>query len=144
MAPITAEAAGPSLSGAVKTPLALDEPTLTGLPATTVEVKYKTSAGSAADSYTGVLLWDLLKKAELVSGDGKNAALKHTLLITATNGYAVAVALAEFDPDYGNKQVLLAYKGTGDRASFEHLKLIVPGDLRGGRSVRDIATIEVK
>jgi hypothetical protein len=55
----------------------------------------------------------------------------------------VAVALGELDPDYGNKQVLLAYHSTDGSASFDHLRLLVPGDVHGGRAVRDVAKIEV-
>lgn len=128
-----------TMSGAVKAPLTLDDVTLSAMPAATVSITY----GSSNTTYTGVLVWDLLNKAELVAGDGKNPALRHTLLITASNGYAVALALGELDPDYGNKQVLLAYRSTDGSASFDHLRLLVPGDVRGGRAVRDVAKIEV-
>jgi len=72
-APITAAvAADPAkLSGAVKTPLTLDDATLNGLPVASVVVSYATASGSAKGTYTGVLVWDLLKKAELVSGAEK-------------------------------------------------------------------------
>jgi hypothetical protein len=132
------------LYGAVKSPLGFDQATLSALPATTIEVPYKSASGNGKDSYTGVLVWDLLKQAELINDEGKNSWLKHTILITAANGYAVSVAVGEFDPNYGAKQVLLAYKAGTNLASFDHLKLVVPGDVRGGRSVRDVVSIEVK
>lgn len=133
-------AAGPvTITGSVKAPLTLDNATLSAMPVASVSISY----GSTNSTYTGVLLWDLLKKAELVAGDGKNPTLRHTLLVTASNGYAVAVALGELDPSYGNKAVLLAYQSTDGSASFDHLRLLVPGDVRGGRAVRDVAKIEV-
>ena len=137
MATLAAEPA--VMSGAVKAPLTLDNATLSAMPVASVSISY----GTSNTTYTGVLVWDLLEKAELVPGDGKNAELRHTLLITATNGYAVAVALGELDPSYGNKQVLLAYRSTDGSASFDHLRLLVPGDVRGGRAVHDVAKIEV-
>ena len=137
---LVALAADPAtMTGAVKTPLTLDHATLSAMPVASVSISY----GSSNSTYTGVLVWDLLKKAELIPGEGKNAALRHTLLITAANGYAVAVALGELDPSYGNKQVMLAYRSTDGSASFDHLRLLVPGDVRGGRAVRDVAKIEV-
>lgn len=144
-APITAAvAADPAkLSGAVKTPLTLDDATLNGLPVASVVVSYATASGSAKGTYTGVLVWDLLKKAELVSGAEKGALLRHTLLVTADDGYAIAVALGELDPSYGNKKVLLAYKSTDNSASFEHLRLLVPGDIHAGRAVHNVVSIEV-
>lgn len=128
-----------TMTGTIKTPLTLDNAMLSAMPVASVSMSY----GTSNTTYTGVLVWDLLQKAELVAGDGKNPELRHTLLITATNGYAVAVALGELDPSYGNKQVMLAYRSTDGSASFDHLRLLVPGDVRGGRAVRDVAKIEV-
>ena len=128
-----------TMTGSVKTPLTLDNATLSAMPVASVSISY----GSSNSTYSGVLLWDLLKKAELVPGEGKNPALRHTLLITAANGYSVAVAVGELDPGYGNKAILLAYHSTDGSASFDHLRLLVPGDVRGGRAVRDVVKIEV-
>ena len=130
------------LTGAVKTALTLDEATLTALPVTSENISFATQSGSETGSYTGVLVWDLLNKAEMVNDKGKNTQLRHTLLVTADDGYVVAVAEGELDPSYGNKQVLLAYKG--EQASFSNLRLIVPGDVHGGRSVKGVVSIEVK
>jgi hypothetical protein len=91
-----------------------------------------------------VLLWDLLAQAGTVDGAGTNSRLRHTLLVTSRDGYSVAIALGELDPAYGNKKVLLAYKGTDNVPSFAHLRLLVPGDVHAGRAVRDIASIEVR
>ena len=118
--------------------------TIAELPVASVDVSYIRASGPVKGTYTGVLLWDLLKQAGLVNGDGQNAALRHTLLITSRDAYAVAVAVGELDPAYGNKKVLLAYKGTDNVPSFAQLRLVVPGDLHAGRAVRDVASIEVR
>ena len=75
---------------------------------------------------------------------GKNASLRHTLLIAGRDGYAVALAFGEIDPHYEGKSVILAYAGGEPPVSFGALRLVVPGDAHGGRSVRDVAAIEVK
>lgn len=143
--PVSAIAADPAkLTGTVKVPLTLDEATLNKLPVASVEVSYARASGSTRGAYTGVLLWDLIAKAGLVNGPGTNSRLRHMLLITSRDGYAVAVALGELDPAYGNKKVLLAYKGSDNIPSFEHLRLLVPGDVHSGRAVRDVASIEVR
>jgi hypothetical protein len=74
----------------------------------------------------------------------KNSNLKHTLLITGRDGYGVALALAEIDPHYEGKQIIIAYAGGEPSASMSSLRLVVPGDVHGGRSVRDVATIELR
>ncbi len=86
----------------------------------------------------------MLENAGLVDDPGKNASLKHTLLITGRDGYAVALAIGELDPHYEGKSVILAYAGGDPPASTAQLRLVVPGDVHGGRSVRDVAAIEVR
>jgi len=86
----------------------------------------------------------LLEKAEPIDEPGKNANLRRTLLITGRDGYTVALAVGEIDPHYEGKQVIVAYSGGDPPASMTFLRLVVPGDVHGGRSVRDIATIELR
>ncbi|MFO1209574.1 MAG: molybdopterin-dependent oxidoreductase [Amaricoccus sp.] len=132
------------LSGAVKAPITLDEADMTALPAVTIDISFETSGGTETGTYTGALLWDLLAKAELVNDPGKNASLKHAIMVTGRDGYAVAIALGEIDPKFGAKQVLVAYRGSDPSVSFDSLRVLVPGDLHGGRSVKDVASIEVR
>lgn len=140
-----AAVAGPAvLQGAVTTPLTLDRATLDALPAQTVDVRFETSKGPEAGTYRGVLLWDLLGRAGLVNAPGKNTVLRHSLMVTGTDGYAVAVALGELSPDFAGKAVIVAFEGGAGKASYDHLRLIVPGDRHGGRAVSDLASIEVR
>jgi len=132
------------LEGAVKQQLVLDEAFLKSFPATTIDVTFETGQGKSSGRYTGVLLWSLLEKAGLVDQPGKNANLKHTLLITGRDGCAVALAIGELDPHYEGKSVILAYADGDPPASVAQLRLVVPGDAHGGRSVRDVAVIEVR
>jgi len=135
----------PQLTGTVKAPLPLDETTLKSLPATELDITFKSGAATETGHYTGVLLWSLLEKAGLVNGPGKNAVLRHTLLVTGSDNYAAALAEGEIDPGYAGKQVILAYEGgAGGKVNFDHLRLLVPGDDHGGRSVSDVVSIEVK
>src|SRR5262249_13639344 len=92
----------------------------------------------------GVLLWTLLEKAHPIDEPGKNASLKHTLLITGRDSYAVALALSEIDPHYEGKQVIVAYSGGEPAASMSSLRVVVPGDAHCGRSVRGFPTIELR
>lgn len=91
----------PQLFGAVKTPLTLDEATLKGFPATTMDITFETSNGTESGTYTGVLLWDLIGKAEL-TGEGRNLSVRHFLRVTAADGYLAVITVAEADPQFGN------------------------------------------
>ena len=98
----------------------------------------------ACSRYTGALLWSVIERAGLVDDAGKNARLKHTLVVIGRDGYAVALALGELDPHFDGKSVIVAYDGGEPPASSTALRLVVPGDVHGGRSVRDVATIDVR
>jgi hypothetical protein len=81
------EAAKPAvLRGAVKQELVLDETLLRSLPSVNLDVSFDTGEGRKSGSYTGVLLWTLVEKAGTVDAGGKNARLRHTLLITGRDG----------------------------------------------------------
>jgi hypothetical protein len=122
----------------------LDDPLLRSFAPTTIDVTFETSEGEKSGRYTGVLLWALIEKAGLVDDVGRNASLRHTLLVTGRDGYAAALAVGELDPHLEGKSVILAYDGGEPAASRTALRLVVPGDAHGGRSVRDVATIEVR
>jgi hypothetical protein len=80
----------------------------------------------------------------LDANTGKTRKLRYTLIVTGRDGYAVALAIGELDPLYEGKSVILAYAGGEPPVSSTTLRLVVPGDVHGGRSVRDVSTIEVQ
>jgi hypothetical protein len=63
--------------------------------------------------------------------------------VTGRDGYVAVLALAEIDPEFEGKQVLLAYRRNNQPFSNNELRLVVPGDRRGGRSVHDVVRIEL-
>jgi hypothetical protein len=52
--------------------------------------------------------------------------------------------LGEIDLHYEGKQIIIAYAGGEPSTSMSSLRLVVPGDVHGGRNVRDVATIELR
>ncbi|MCX5578075.1 molybdopterin-dependent oxidoreductase [Kaistia terrae] len=132
------------LDGAVRHSLELSEATLRAVPKTTLDVDFATGKGRETGRYAGALLWTLVEQADLVNEAGKNAVLRHTLLVTGRDGYAVSLSIGELDPHYAGKDVILAYEGGTPPVSPTNLRLVVPGDAHGGRSVRDVVRIEVK
>jgi DMSO/TMAO reductase YedYZ molybdopterin-dependent catalytic subunit len=90
-------------------------------------------------------LWTLLVDASVVDAPEKGAHLSHTILVTGSDGYAVALSMGEIDPKFEGKSVIIAYAKNGNPLGTEDgLRLIVPGDNHGGRAVRDVVRIEVK
>src|SRR5262249_14363734 len=52
-------------------------------------------------------------------------------------------AWGELDPDFGNKQIVLALTQDGQSLATQGPRLVVPGDVRGGRYVSGVETIRL-
>lgn len=114
---------------------------LKALPQASADVSFETGHGQQSAHYTGALLWDVVEKAGVADEPGAKAKhhLQHAVLVTGRDGYAVAVAIGEIDPDFENKTILLV-----DDGAEKGFRLIVPGDKKGGRAVRDVVRIEIE
>lgn len=137
------------LQGWVARPRTFTVQELKGLAPTTVELTGMAGHGDepaehtgAQATYTGELLWTLVDEAGLVDEPGPKTHLQHTIIAHGQDGYAVALAIGEIDPKFEGKQVIIAYEQAGKE--MPSLKLVVPNDKRGGRSVKDLVSIEVR
>jgi hypothetical protein len=98
------------------------------------------------EKYVGVLLSDLLAKADAPTGKTLHGPeLRDYVEVLATDGYRVIFSLAELDPPTHANRVLLA--DTVDGKALESpqgpLKLIAPDDLRPERWVRMVTKITI-
>jgi DMSO/TMAO reductase YedYZ molybdopterin-dependent catalytic subunit len=116
---------------------------LARLPTAKVEVAFLTEHGERRASFDGPLLWTVLQKAGAVDPARPREQVSRTVVIVGRDGYRAALALAEISPEFEGKQVLLAERMDGKPLGEGHLRIVVPLDKRGGRSVRDVAQIEV-
>jgi hypothetical protein len=112
------------------------------LPPVEQHTSFLTGHGTEHATYTGALLWSVLENAGLLGSDPR-ARLHQTVIVTGRDGYVAALALAEIDPEFEGKQVLLAYR-RDDQPMPGELRLVVPGDRRGGRSVRDVVRMDIR
>jgi DMSO/TMAO reductase YedYZ molybdopterin-dependent catalytic subunit len=127
---------GFAVSGQVNTPMSFDIAALQGLPATSVIVGLNT--------YKGVTLWTLLDTIGLRLPAGKNASLGMYAVATGSDGYRAAVSLGEIDPGFGNKAALIAYEMNAAPLGANGVaRLVVPGEVKQGRSVSNLIAIEV-
>jgi DMSO/TMAO reductase YedYZ molybdopterin-dependent catalytic subunit len=120
----------------------IDRATIEQLPTVELHVSFATSHGPEQAHYTGALLWTLLQRTEALAVEPRER-LHHVVAVTGHDGYVAVLALAEIDPEFAGKQVLLAYRRDGQPLPDHELRLVVPGDRRGGRSVRDVVRIEL-
>lgn len=75
----------------------------------------------------------------------KHGTLRAVVKVTATDGFTAVVAMAETVGAFRAQPVLLAWSRNGQALSERHgpLQLVVPDDLKPGRNVRQVKTLEV-
>ena len=96
--------------------------------------------------YSGVLVRDVLGLVGAPFGDAlRGKALSLVVRITANDNYTVVFALAEFDPGFSDRSIVLADQQDGqplpDNAA--PFRIVIPGDSHPARWIRQIRSIEV-
>jgi hypothetical protein len=61
---------------------------------------------------------------------------------TGKDGYVVVTWTGEIAPDFGGKAALVVYEREGK--PLDDFRIVMPGDKRGGRNVRDVVTIAIE
>ncbi len=105
--------------------------------------KITPSHGDKASELTGPLLWDVLAAAGAIDPAKPAEQVRLTVRVTGADGYTAVIALAELSPEFAGHPVLLATTLNGTALPPGSLRLVVPGEKRGGRSVRDVVRIDV-
>jgi hypothetical protein len=127
------------IAGHVEHELHLSAAELGQLPQTAVDVSFMTGHGPQSGHFSGPLLWDVVQKAGITDEAGSKVKhhLQHMVLAIGSDGYRVAIAIGEIDPEFEGKSVILALGDGG-------VRLIVPQDKLGGRDVHDVVRLEVE
>jgi hypothetical protein len=97
--------------------------------------------------FEGVALFDVLKSAGAKFGNElRGGELAKYLLVEASDGYRVVFALPELDPACTDRVVLLADRRDGKPLDGKEgpLRLVVPGEKRQARWVRQVTALTLK
>jgi DMSO/TMAO reductase YedYZ molybdopterin-dependent catalytic subunit len=135
------------LTGLVEHPKTFTHDDLAGYPSVTLSVSFGAGQGFQTARYTGVLLWDLLKEAEVkVDPARNNDKLRKYVVVTGSDGYDAIYSLGELDPDFGGQIVMIAYAKDGQPLGPGEgmARSVVDSDKRGGRAVSNLVRIEVR
>ncbi len=124
--------------------IALGATDLAGLPRHRLRVAAEDSPDSA--TVAGMALWDILQKAGVPSAEasGRQRAATYVRLVGA-DGQTAIFALAEVDPGFSRKSVIVADQRNGrplDPAEGPW-RVFVPDDLRHARWIRGLVKIDV-
>ena len=112
-------------------------------------VTYFAAGSVVSESFTGVLLWDLLNQPPVggivTDPTVKNDILHKVVIVTGTDCYQSVFGGGEIDPFFGGNQIMVAYATGGQSlGSAGFARIVAPGDKAGGRFVSNIASIEVR
>lgn len=98
-------------------------------------------------TFDGVHLRDVLSAAGVEFGEAlKGRALAQVVIASARDGYRVAYAIAELDPAFTERIVLLADRRDGRPLLPDTgpLQIVVVGEKRPARWIRQLLKLEVK
>jgi hypothetical protein len=118
--------------------------TLEGLPRVKAEAK---EHENPAATYEGVTLGAILERAGVPRGEKlRGSGLRAIVIITATDGYKVVFTVAETDPGFNDRLIILADKKDGKPLPEKEgpFRIVVPTEKRPARWIRNVKTIEIK
>jgi|SRR5882724_1665846 len=115
---------------------------ISSLPRVTVN----TVEHDAPAKFEGVSLASLLAIAGIQMGDKlRGTRMSEALLVEATDGYKVVFALAELDPAFATREMILADKRDGKQLDSKEgpLRVAAPGDKRPARWIRQVQSLKI-
>lgn len=131
------------VSGLSRPAVSLTLEELARLPTAQIKVAFLTEHGVRSASFSGPLLWTVLQRAGVIDPAKHREQVSRSVLIIGRDGYRAVLAVGEIAPDFEDKEVILADRMDDHALGVDHLRIVVPLDRRGGRSVRDVTRIEV-
>ena len=130
--------------GKVERRLRLSVASLRALPQQTVEVSFQSGEGQQTHTYTGPKLLDVVGLAvPRFDPAVKNDSLRFWIAATGSDGYRAIVSWGEVDPGFGATNALLAVSEDGRPLDDAGPRLVVPGDVRGGRYVTGVVEVRL-
>lgn len=102
------------------------------------------TARGEKNEWTGPLLWDVLGASRVLGAATPREQAHLVVRVTGSDGYVAVVSVGEISPQFLGLPVQLADHLNGAPLANNGLRLIVPGDQIGGRSVRDVVRINVE
>lgn len=110
--------------------------------------RIKAAAGTpdASVTYEGVSLKSVLEKAGVEFGSSlRGKRMASCLLVEAADGYRVVIALPEIDPEFTDRQIVLAFLRDGKPLDQKEgpYRIVIPTEKRMARWVRQVTTLRI-
>jgi hypothetical protein len=108
--------------------------------------KVITGTSDASITFDGTALKDVLEKAGVGFGESlRSKRLASCLLVEAADGYRAVIALAEIDPAFTDKQIVLAFLRNGKPLDEKEgpYRIVIPDEKSMARWVRQVTTLKI-
>jgi len=109
-------------------------------------VKVATHGSENSATFEGVSLKTVLEKGGVELGHSmRGKRLASCLLVEAADGYSAVIALPEIDPDFTDRQIVLAFLQDGKPldAKAGPYRIVIPDEKRMARWVRQVTTLKI-
>lgn len=109
-------------------------------------VKLQASAHDVSATFEGVTVKSVLEKAGITFGETlRGKRLASCLLVQASDGYHVVIALPEMDPAFADKQIILAFLKDGKPLNDKEgpYRIVIPDEKRPARWIRQVTTFKI-
>lgn len=109
-------------------------------------VRVTTHDSDTPSTFEGVALGSVLEKAGVGFGHSlRGKRLASCLLVEAADGYRAVIALPELDPDFTDKQIVLAFLQDGKPldAKTGPYRIVIPDEKRMARWVRQVTKLRI-
>jgi DMSO/TMAO reductase YedYZ molybdopterin-dependent catalytic subunit len=133
-----------AVGGEVQHPLRLSAEDLASLPRQSIRARDHKGVEA---TFEGVAVFEVLKKAGARVGDRlRGGAMVDYLVVEAADGYRAVYALPEIDPAFTDRVILLADRRDGRPMDESEgpLRIVVPGEKKQGRWVRQVKSLTVR
>jgi len=120
----------------------LERPDIESLP----HVKVTTHNSDTSATFEGVALKAVLEKAGVEFGHSlRGKRLASCLVVEAADGYRAVIALPEIDPDFTDKQIVLAFLQDGKPLDTKAgpYRIVIPDEKRMARWVRQVTKLKI-
>jgi hypothetical protein len=97
-------------------------------------------------TFEGVALKTVLEKGGVEFGHSmRGKRLASCLLVEAADGYSAVIALPEIDPNFTDKQIVLAFLQDGKPLDTKAgpYRIVIPDEKRMARWVRQVTTLKI-
>jgi hypothetical protein len=109
-------------------------------------VKVSTHGPEKNATFEGVALKTVLEKGGVEFGHSmRGKRLAACLLVEAADGYSAVIALPEIDPDFTDKQIVLAFLQDAKPLDTKAgpYRIVIPDEKRMARWVRQVTTLKI-